>query len=299
MLDAINFTTSISDLFDNRGNRIPSELGRGIYRDDTGELISICGRTHKVVDHMEVLNPVLDHYADQGYDIHFREANLHSLYDLKGKKGIFVNANVDKGGALMRTEIISGDFVVPKARFDGVKKDENTMFRRMTLLNSHDGSLAVQCNTSYLRLVCLNGMTSADWSVGTRAKHTVGLDVESLKARIRNSLDAMGDDAERFGLYAKTKVTLAQATEFFQRTIAKLADRSNGDANFSEPLVQQMLANFKIEDKTVWGVWNAMTAWATHGERRAGASGFTTLLHREQRVASAMRSKEFEALLRA
>jgi hypothetical protein len=300
MLSEINFTTTISDLFDRNGKRLPSELGRGVYRDDTGECIATCGRTHKTVDHMAVINPILNHFNDQGYEVVEREADLHSLYDLKGRKGVFVSAKTDSLGAVMRADIISGDFIEPKARFGGNNKaGDNTMFHRISLLNSHNGSLAVQCNNSYLRLVCLNGMTTADWSTSTRAKHTINLNIEALKSKIRNGLSMMADDAERFGQYAKTKVTLEQATEFFQRTIAKLAQTSDGKARWSEPMVQQMLVNFRQEDKTVWGVWNAMTAWATHGERRANTSALSTTLGREARVADAMRSQHFAALLKA
>jgi len=299
MFHDISFNAAVSDLFDNQGNRVPKELGRGVYRDDTGELIAIAGKNFKPVQHMDLLNPVLDQLNDLGYDIHERKTTSpRALYDLKGQKGAWVSAKADLGGARMRTDIILGDFVEPAGSTAYLPKGEDTMFTRISLLNSHDGSLAIHANSSYLRLICLNGMVDANWSINTRAKHTTGLNIEALKAKIANMAGvARTEDAERFGLYARTAVTMDQAREFFQRTIAKLADDSHGNARWSERLVEKLMQEFQREDQTVWGVWNAMTAWATHGERKANASALGTLIGREQRVASAMRDPRWDEML--
>jgi len=300
MFDQVSFTTKVADIFDANGKRIDRTLGRGIYREDTGELISICGPNHKTVDHIDVLNPILQQITDQGYDLIERNTLTRSaLYDLKGKKGCFVSAKVEKNGAVMRTDIITGDFTNPVAGFNRSGTDGNTLFKRITILNSHDGSLAVHVNDSYLRLVCLNGMTTAQWSVNTRAKHTLGLNVNSLREKILRSLEMSANDPETFALYARTAVTRAQAIEYFQRTIARLANDSAGNLKWSEALVQDLLGRFDCEDQTVFGIWNAMTEWATHGTRKANASALGTLLSREQRVATAMRADEFGKLLAA
>jgi hypothetical protein len=297
MFNDINFHATVSDLFDNKGQRVSRELGRGVYRDDTGELIAIAGRHFKPVQHMEVLNPVLDQLDSLGYVVEERQsATPRTLYDLRGKKGAWVAAKADLGGARMRTDIILGDFVEPKADFRN--RGDNTMFTRITLLNSHDGSLAIHANSSYLRLICLNGMVDGQWSINTRAKHTVNLNVEALKAKIANMAGvAREEDAERFGLYARTPITPEKAREFFQRTIAKMADDSHGNARWSERLVETLMQSFRKEDQTVWGVWNAMTEWSSHGQRKANASVIGTLIGREQRVAQAMRDPRWDEMV--
>lgn len=298
MFDNINFHASVNDLYDNKGQRVPKELGRGVYRDDTGELIAIAGKSFKPVQHMDLLNPVLDQLDELGYSVEERTtATPRTLYDLKGKKGAWVTAKTDLGGARMRTDIILGDFVEPTGSTNYLPKGEDTMFTRFTLLNSHDGSLAVHVNSSYMRLVCLNGMVDANWSINTRAKHTSGLNIDALKAKIANMAEvARSEDADRFGLYARTLVTFEQAREFFQRTIAKLADK-NGEAHWSEPLVEKLMGQFAMEDQTVWGLWNAMTHWASHGERKSNASLIGTLIGREQRVAQAMRDPRWDQMV--
>lgn len=302
MLDTLNFTTEVADIFDAKGNRIPTELGRGVYRKDTGELLSICGPSFRPVQHRDVVMPVLDQLDAMGYDLQERTADQNALYDLKGRKGAFVSSSLAKNGAIMRTDLILGDFVEPTGENSSfLAKGPDTMFTRLSLLNAHDGSMAVNAVASHLRLVCLNGMTSADWSVNTKAKHTSGVNIEGLKARIINSLSAATDpqNAERFATYARTKVNAEQAQSFFEKTVAKAAAAPDGTARFSKSLVDTLLRHFRAEDQTVWGLWNALTAWATHSPAREGSSPLTTTLRREGLVAGAMRSKPWQALLAA
>jgi len=66
---------------------------------------------------------------------------------------------------------------------------------------------------------------------------------------------------------------------------------------WSERLVETLMQGFRKEDQTVWGVWNAMTEWSSHGQRKANASALGTLIGREQRVAQAMRDPRWDEML--
>lgn len=299
MFDQIQFNAVTAPIYDKNGKQVPSHLGRGVYRDDTGEMIAMAGRGFKPVQHMDVINPMMDVLNEQGYEIEERaSASPSNFYDLKGQKSAWVSTKVDHDGAVMRSDIILGDFVEPTGSSSYLPKGEDTMFYRISLLNSHNGSLAVHANVSHLRLICLNGMVGSNWSLNTRAKHTSGLNIDALKAKIANAASATRDeDAEKFGLYARTKVTLKEAELFFQRTVAKLANKPNGDTHWSDPLVNQLLENFAREDQTAWGLWNAMTQWSSHGKRKVNASALTTTLGRESKVAQAMRSPEWNEII--
>lgn len=297
---ATDFTVSVAPILDREGREIDPDIARGVYRDDTGELLSTCGKTYEPIQHRDVLNPVLEALDDQGYEIMERSADQRSLYDLKGRKGAFVKTALDGNGAVMRTDIIVGDFIQPSGSSYYLPKGDDTMFRRFTILNSHTGWLAAQALQSYMRLVCLNGMVDAKWTAGIRARHTTGVDVEALRERIAAGVHMGEEDAERFGLYARTKVSPDQARTFFKRTIAKMTgETEEGEPKFSARLVDDLVKRFEREDQTVWGLWNAMTAWATHAPTRAGSTEIGTSLSREGRVAAAMRSKRFEALIAA
>ena len=111
-LQNIDFTANVADIYDATGNRIPSEIGRGVYRDDTNELMAICGPNFKPVQHKEIMDPLMMNLEAMGYDIEERSsASRHALYDLQGKKGAWISSKTTDNGAVMRTDIILGDFI--------------------------------------------------------------------------------------------------------------------------------------------------------------------------------------------
>jgi hypothetical protein len=145
----------------------------------------------------------------------------------------------------------------------------------------------------------MNGMVNEKFSASTYGKHTSNFSIDALKRSIITAADLMENDSERFGLYAKTRLTVDKAEDFIKATLAKLPLKANGDENYSEPLTLDILGRFKNEDQTVWGIYQAMTHWATHGEVRAGSGEVTARTGRDDRVARAMRSQEFEKLIGA
>ena len=294
LTSAINFHASVGDVFDARGNRVPSELGRGVYRSDTGELMSICGPNTVPIQHKDIVDPILMQLEQSGYKLEERPNNTRgALYDLKGKKGAFISTDLTDNGAVMRVDIILGDFVNvthPNARF-GLAYGEDTNLFKISLLNSHNSKYAARANTSYERIECLNGMTSPGYSASAYGKHTANFNLKAMQAQLGNAFEAMTMDQERFELWAKTKINVLQAEEGLKRTIAKLPNKPNGDAHFSEPLVNKILARFVgVEDQTVWGLFNAVTWWQTHSEFRSNANSVTALIGREQKVAQMVKS---------
>lgn len=297
MFHDVNFTAQVADVFDNNGNRIPSEIGRGVYREDTGELLSICGPSFKPVQHMDVLGPVLDGLDAMGYDVQEKpQASRRDFHDLQGQKGAWVSPKVTDGGAVMRTDIILGDFIEPTGASSYLNDGPDTNFFRISLLNSHNSKFAVRANTSYLRLICMNGMTQPHFSANAYGKHTSGFNIDGLQRQIGNAMEMMGEDADKFGLWARTPVTIPQAEEFLKLTIAKLPNKANGDAHFSEPLVNKILGQFQREDQTLWGLYNAVTWWQSHDAFRKNSDRLTATIGREQKVASMLKSKHMDEM---
>jgi hypothetical protein len=300
-MENIAFNAVVSDIFDAKGNRIPKEVGRGVYRDDTNELMAICGPGFKPVQHKDVVSPIITALTEQGYEIEVKAgADKRSLYDFRGKKGAWISPKVSDGGAVMRTDIILGDFIEVPGQFNShglkVRGSEDINFFRISLLNSHNGTYAVRANTSYLRLVCFNGITQPHFSAGAYGKHTVNFNVEGLQAQITNAMDMMGADAERFAVMAKTPLSIEAAIEMLKVTIARLPNKPTGEAHYSEPLVTKIMERFAREDQTVWGLYNAVTAWQTHEKFKSNANGITALVGRETKVAEMLRSKEWSTL---
>lgn len=300
-LGALDFKAVTNDIFDAKGNLIPRELGRGVYRDDTNELMAICGPNFHPVQHKDIVDPVLHHLEQAGYSLEERNHDRHSLYDLKGKKGAFIQTHMTDGGAVMRTDIILGDFIEvtsTEGRF-GLQKGEDTNLFKISLLNSHNSKYAARANTSYERIICLNGMTQPGYSANAYGKHTANFNLDGMQAQIGNAFEAMTGDEERFELWAKTRITAKQAEAILKMTIAKLPNKPNGDAHFSQPLVDKILHQFAREDPTVWGLYNAITWWQTHSDFRANSDIVTARIGREQKVSATIRSNPWAKFVTA
>lgn len=298
-LTDIDFEVTTKPLYDEHGRAIPGDLARAVVRMDTGDTIATCGKNFMPVQNRDIVNPVLDELDAQNYDIYFRRPDQKNLYDLAGKKGAFVWFKTADNGAVMVAEIVTGDFIRPTGRSSYLDRGPDTMLVRHRLLNAHNGKYAASAISDYERVICMNGIVRPTFWARTYGKHTLNFDVEGLKAKIASAARMMEQDAEMFGLYARTKLSPLQAAEFIKATLAKMTPDALGAPRYSEALTRQILDLFRNEDQTVWGLMQAMTYWSTHGEMRRSTNEVTGRLGRDQRVASALASKRFQALIDA
>lgn len=295
----INFNAVTGPIFDPEGREIPGSMARGVYREDTGQILSVCGSAFKPVQHIDIVDPLLQTLKDQGNEIFERKAERRDLYDLKGQKGAFADIQVQDDGAVMRIDVITGDFVEPTGRSSYLDRGPDTMLRRFLGINSHNSSLAVRVSNSYQRVICMNGIVDPYFTASTYGKHTTNFNTDYLRQQIITAQEFMANDAETFGKYARTPLTAQQAEEFLKKTLAKLPDKPNGEPHFSERKVLELLGYFQDEDQTVWGLVQALTYWATHGDMRASSGAITGRIRRDADVAASMRSSEFRQLMAA
>lgn len=286
LMAGIDFDARIGPLFDFDGNMIDRDIGRRVYRHDTDETLAVCGPGFAPVQHRDVVEPILSALVNDGYSIQLRQPDRRSLHDLAGRKGAFLSHSTAKNGAIMRSEIILGDFIQPTGSGSYLSDGPDTNFFRISVLNSHDGSYAARVNTSYLRLICMNGMTQPNFSANFYGRHTKNFSVDAMVRQIENAMGAMSEDADRFGQMARTKLTPKQAEQMLIMTVARLPNKPNGDPHHSAPLVKKILTQFQREDQTAWGLMNAITWWQTHSEIRVNANPVTTTIAREKQVAA-------------
>ena len=287
------FTAVTMPLFDGQGREVPSHIQRAVVRDDTQEVIATCGPAFHPVQHRDIVAPVLDFFKDNGYELTPRAHSQRSLYDLKGQKGCFVQSGFANNGAVMRTDIVCGDFINPTGSTSYLQQGEDTMLFKVSIFNSHDSSLAVRVTTSYERLLCMNGMTSPSFSANVYGKHTSGFNMKATAAKIENAMGAMHEDADKFGRWAAQRITRDQAVEMLKLTIAKLPNKPTGEAHFSEQLLNQIMEQFAREDQTAWGLFQAITHWQTHGKTRENANRLSVTVGRETRVAKMLNSQHW------
>lgn len=293
----LDWTAEIRPIYDGSGREIPANIARGVYRGET--ILATCGAHTKLIQHTDVLDPVLQALHDEGVEIREREWGRHDLYDLKGQKGAFVATQLDKDGAVMRTRVITGDFIEPTGPSAFLPSGPPTLFKMFDILNSHDSTYSAQVDLKYMNILCMNGLVREDFAARVRSKHTLNFSMDAFRDKVRASAELMLRDVERFKLYVRTSLTREEAEAFFKATIAKLKDKPTGEPNWSDRLVAKLLELFDSEPQSVWGAYQAMTAWATHGDLREGDSPLTARVGREERVARAMRADEFRELLAA
>jgi hypothetical protein len=227
-----------------------------------------------------------------------------SLYDLKGKKGAFIQTDVDRMGARMKTTIIVGDFIDPvPAMFRSREEQEipPTCFREYAIFNSHDGSLAARIDPGYKVLRCLNGIRSTQFSSTIKSRHTSGFSVEAFRRQVMAAAHLMENDAARFELYARTRITKDQARTFLKNTLARRTGNFDDEEDsYSKPLLDKIMTRFlNHEADTVWGLYMAMTWYATHDDVRGSSSEMMSRIRRDENVSRAMRSAAIESLLPA
>lgn len=299
--DLIDFEVEKRSLFDGDGNELPREMGVALTRKDTGKALSIVKDSYKPVPYMEIWAPTLQALEDEGLPVYERALDQRGLYDLKGEKGAWASVRVTGDGQKMQGSIIVADFTsaTSKSGRFGLPVGDNTLFREIRVLSSHDSSLSASTDMGFKVLECFNGMRSTIAASFVRGKHTAGFSIEAFKKQVLVSAELMAQDGERFTLYAQTKCSKDQAKEFFRRTIARQPDTPSGEAAWSERLVDTLLKIFEDQPQTVWGAVQAMTYWATHHEAKAGSNPIMTQVRRDDRVVAAMRTPEFQELLAA
>lgn len=298
-LQRLNWTAEVRPLFNADGTEFPEQLARGVYRDDTGQPIARCGPSTTVIQHGDVIYPILEKIADTGIDILERDYARHDLYDLQGKKGGFVALDMARDGAIARARIITGDFISPTGPSAYLPDGPPTLFREYHVLNSHDSTYAQQVHLRYLNAKCMNGLVTPEFTAVVKAKHSLNFDIEAFKAKVLAGVDLMENDTERFELYIKTPLDAAAAETFFKKTIARLKPKDDGEPNWSKAKLEDLLNRFREEPQTVWGAYQAMTAWATHADIRSNATELTSRIGRDEEVARSMRTGEFRQLLAA
>ncbi len=300
--DSINFTAEIRPLYDAIGNEIDPNIARGVYRKDTDQCISSCGPATHLIQHNEVLDPVFKGLEDLDYKIEERTANSSNLYDLQGNSGAWVSHQVADNGALMRSTIITGDFINPTGTSSYLGQGPDTNFFRIRVLNSHNSKSAVRVDFDYLRVLCMNGMTSPIFKVSMYGKHTANFQMTGMQERIEGAINNMHVDADRFGQYARTKLSYDQASTFLRATIAKKLppkwERMGRKREVADKH-DKIMNLFQWEDQTVWGLYNAMTSWQTHGQMMQNTNEITGRMTREATVSKALNTNEWKELIEA
>lgn len=252
---------------------VPAELGGehiedwvAIKRTDTDKVLSFQRKGYRVVANADVFPQ-------------FEAALFESGLDPRSAK---VSDAVCHGGARTHRTY----------RFDTVKaevKVGDSVAFELRVSNSYDGSTAFTARVGALRLICLNGMTIPRRGTGFARRHTAGFDADSVHDQLDRLIGIFHEGARRWERWAGIRCSDQAAGAVFD-ALPGITPRLKAQ------LEDTYWANEKAHgESTVWGLYNALTAWGTHGAiRRSSASNaYAIQLDRGQRVVHAVQSKAF------
>src|SRR5262245_48313939 len=184
-----------------------------------------------------------------------REAQLHSAGSLRGGSRVWMLAKLNRAPLVI-------------AEGDEVEKF-------LLLSHGHDGSLAVRCGFTPIRVVCANTLSMAhgsDASKLIRIKHT--RDVLENLANVREVMDLANQQveatAEQYRRLARRSINQADLRKYVRRVLKVEDDQEAGSRlkNLMDEIVGLAEAgrgnNLPSIRGTYWSAYNAVSEWLTY-----------------------------------
>lgn len=236
------------------------------------KIVKVHGRRYKLIPHIDVMQSISNGIIDAGLG-----------HDLTVSDQMFENQ------AKARRTIIFDKKVIEPAVNDKLKL-------KLDIFNSYDGDWSVIFKFYWHRLWCLNGCAVWDTMMTYSSRHTSIPSPNRIQETVRNVLDRMDSDEATFARWCNTRVNPEQARDLFNKTIAKKAVKGETDEErlVTHKLSDKLMGYFETEPLSLWGVYNAATAWATHEETRGKAH--MTTVRRNNLVSQMINTSHFKAL---
>lgn len=198
---------------------------KAIIREDNGNVLSIMGKDYSVVRHSDVI--------DQ-----FEKALPSEIENRK--------VTICKGGA-----VLFASYQTPKIDDVEVKKGDIVKFG-VEIFNSYDGSLPIGFVFTALRLVCTNGMVIPKSIARISVRHRGNPELTNIKENFKNRLPLYLNMAKNWREWTQVTPERVKVDGFFENTFGKRQEKTFTD------LYE------RSEDKTLWGIYNVLTAYSTH-----------------------------------
>jgi len=244
-----------------------------LIRDDTGEVLTVVGKTYGVVQNRELFS-----------DIDRQIASIFSKGKLRG--ATVSNRLAYSGGICMR------EYVFPAVKYSKKLADEkaNLCFR-LVVVNGHGGT-ALKVIAGAFDGYCLNGTIFGEAQASFLRRHSKGARVADITSQISAAVKLFPKMCKLYDLWATTGVTDRVVKSFLNST------------KFSDKIQEKLFARWQKESSvrgtTVWALYSALTYYARDDEGEFAIRNtkrdhkVATLLKREQSVAKVTKSKAWE-----
>jgi len=200
-----------------------------IYREDTGDPISIVSDKYNLIPHADIVN------------------SFETMLDGLGEKFAErqVTTYLPENGAKMFRK-----YIFPKIQV--AVKPGDLINLTLEVQNSYDGSLRGGFMFGAYRLVCTNGLTIGAKVQELYKKHYAALDFEKAAQGLKLSIPIFESAIGQWREWHEIKMKDADALAFLEK--------SGLNAKTMEAVMQQ----FAKEEKSKWGLFQAVTYHTTH-----------------------------------
>ena len=271
--NSYDFPVEEQPVFTQDGNVIPDH--KCITRTDTGQVLGMHGSRYKVIPHADAFESIIDGV---------KASNLTSDYE--------VNVDVIEDGRKLRGEIIFPDLVQQPAVGDYVQF-------RVSFFNSYDGSWSFSQQANGLRVLCLNGCTTADAIAKSRFKHTASVNVHGSAAKIIGGAEHFMGRSKQWQSWMQTRLNNDQVEQFFRSTICKVVTKQQQVTKTNEKQLENLISGWDREKVDLgwnkWALYNCLTHWATHTNDLKSPQ--IARYNREIAISNAMNHKLFTSMV--
>jgi len=236
--------------------RIKTDAYKAIVRTDTMEVLGVHSAKYKLVTNDEVFTKLDNALLSSGLDLTGRYDE--DILDFNGARTV-------------RT------VTLPEHKVK-VAGDDISLQIRTT--NSYDASLRFDMILGGIRWACTNGMVSGDLLSRSRHKHTQGLDVDAIIARLKMAAVSFHENQYTWQRWAQKPVSMEQ--------LLTLAEGMTTSKTAHDHLVTLFYRYSQEMGYTAWAAYNAITDWSTHTVGMKDTRQGTSLLEREAKVRSVL-----------
>lgn len=140
--------------------------------------------------------------------------------------------------------------------------DNDKVFPRILLTNSHDGKNAFTFTAGLFRLVCENGLVISDRDFASLKIRHMGYDFEELQKTINEMVEKLPLTVECMNRFKQTQLDKAKKEEFALAALGLRFDTKNLTFN-----VEELLEPTRSEDKgdDLWSIYNVVQEKLIHG----------------------------------
>ena len=249
--------------------RVPLGIGeasnpnnyQALVRKDTNEVLNVVGDSYRLIQNQELFGEI-------------ESCLKHSLGE-DNFNNVKIEEQVSKGGLWAKKEWIFPDITV-----ETTKGSNSEIAFRVIGINAF-GSSAVKCLFGGIDSYCTNGIIIGEQVGMIKKAHYGNYVIGEAMDPVRESVERFKESGEKWREWQEVKITADDARNFL-------------DKHFTLRVAEVVLEQFKREilnrGKTLWALYSAMTAYASH-ENQFSVSQMS---HNNRNVSTTMHKRELE-----